>query len=126
MNDEAKNYIREILRLKLEKFIFLDMTVDDIPEVSGNIVIYGAGMIGKLLYRCFDTKPIAFWDESLDKKELLSVSVYTISEGVKQLSEESVTVIVTPVWDYEMINNQIKAIKPSIKVVSLMNLLERL
>ena len=63
MNEE--DLLRELMRLKLEKFIYLNLVMDYSPYIDGHIAIYGAGMLGKLLYRSFDSKPVAF----IDKKE---------------------------------------------------------
>lgn len=117
---------RTILRLKIEKFILFNLWIDYFPEVSGNVYIYGAGMLGKLLLRCFQNKPTAFIDTKEGLKDINGVQtlcVDTIS-AVQFYCGDSV--IVTPVWDFDEISRKLLNICPYINIISLDNILEKI
>lgn len=127
MDTKCIDLRRELLRLKLEKFIMLGLRMDDIPNIRGQVVIYGAGTVGKLLLRCFEKKPDVFWDKRLCGQEICSIPVYSVQEGVDRLSKnKDTTIIVTPVWDFEKICNEVEGDNPFVTVISLEELLEKL
>lgn len=128
MDNRRVDDIRTILRLKLEKFIAWELRMDYVSEVKGDVVIYGAGVIGKELFKCFDNKPKAFWDANPNLSCVCGIPVYNMEEGAKLLSdlEHGVTVIVTPVWAFEEIKNSIKTLNNNINVISLEGLVDKL
>lgn len=120
------DYQRTILRLKLEKFIFLNLLMDYCPDVKGNVSIYGAGQLGKLVYRCFENKPISFLDSKSGLQDICETPVLCMKECTKEELRQCDTVIVTPIWAYDEICRDIKQICPSINVISLERLVEKL
>lgn len=128
MENRSIDDIRTILRLKLEKFLFWDLRMDYLTQIKGEVVIYGAGTIGKVLYKCFDNKPKAFWDANPNLSFVCGLPVYCIEEGVELLAdlESDITVIVTPIWAFEEIEKKIKMFDANINVISLEGLLNKL
>ena len=117
---------RTVLRLKLEKFMFLDMQMDYDPLIQSDVYIYGAGELGKLLFRCFDTKPKGFIDKKKGLKNICQVPVYCIDELSEVELSEGCTVIVTPVWAIDSIENAIYKYNTKVKVVNLEDLVKGL
>ena len=117
---------RTIMRLKLEKFIFLNLLMDYCSDVKGNVSIYGAGQLGKLVYRCFENKPISFLDSKSGLQDICETPVWRMKECTKEELGQCDTVIVTPIWAYDEICRDIKQICPSINVISLERLVEKL
>ena len=128
MENRSIDDIRTILRLKLEKFISWDLRMDYLSQIKGEVIIYGAGAIGKELYKCFDNKPRAFWDANPNLSFVYGLPVYRIEEGAKFLAdiENDITVIVTPVWAFDEIRNNINALIGNVNVISLEGLVEKL
>lgn len=120
------DYQRTILRLKLEKMIFLNLFIDYFPEVFGNVVIYGAGVVGKMLLRCCKTPPVAFIDAKQDIKDICGIKVYHIDDDLSDLLKEVNTIIVTPIWAYGDIKVQMASYAPNVNIVSLDKLVEKL
>lgn len=125
-NGNYINNIRTILRLKLEKFLLYGLVMDHCPQLGENVIIYGAGEIGKLLFRCFDRKPVCFIDRKEGMYDICGVPVYGLEAGTFEKISGDCTVIVTPVWDCDAIRGEIEQFKPDITVISLEKLVEKL
>lgn len=124
MNEE--DLLRELMRLKLEKFIYLNLVMDYSPYIHGNIAIYGAGMLGKLLYRSFDSKPVAFIDKKEALDRICDTPVYSLHHCSKEIMDKIDVVIVTPIWAFDEIEKNIKGICERVNVLSLAKLVEKL
>lgn len=125
-DQQLKDYERTILRLKLEKFIYMDMLMDYHPNVNKNVVIYGAGEVGKLLSRCFERQPKAFIDVKEGIRHVYQIPVYHFRDIPNCLFDNECTVIVTPVWDFELIEKNIRKINAEVRIISVDRLLEGL
>ena len=119
------DHLRTIMRLKLEKFLAFDLKMDYCPEISGHAVIYGAGIVGKLLLRCFDNPPVAFIDAKYGLNDVCGIPVYNIEE-CEDILNENTTVIVTPVWAFDEIKSSLLQYNSKVTVISLEKLVEKL
>ena len=101
--------------------------MDYYPELKDkdNVIIYGAGHIGKLLLRCFDCKPIAFIDAKKGLNDICGVPVFHLDDCEYVLNDNTV-VIVTPVWDFNEIKTNLLKYRSSVTVISLEKLVEKL
>ncbi len=126
--EESRNadYQRTILRLKVEKFIYCNLFMDYCPEIKGNVYIYGAGKIGKLLLRCFEQTPIAFIDAKENLGDIRGVPVFCVNNILEKQFTGDNTVIVTPIWAYEEICNKLLGINARLNIVSLEKILEKM
>lgn len=126
MDKELINLKREVLRLKLEKYIAYNLRADYFPDIKEKVVIYGAGILGKKLYRCFEKKPVAYWDKNKKNNYLCGIPVLLPNEGIEEFDKGNITVVVTPVWDYETIKHEILKNSSELHIVSLENIVEGL
>ena len=124
-NKEA-DFLREIMRLKLEKFIFLDLNMEFSPCIKGSVAIYGAGILGKLLFRSFEEKPVAFIDQKQGLNDICGIPVYGIDDCSKELLNQIDTIVITPIWAAEEIEKNIKKICDTVNIVSLERLVGKL
>ena len=112
---------RNNMLLKLEKFCQCNLWIEDCPQIEGDIYIYGAGKAGRSLVRC--TKKISgFIDSNVNLTSCEGIRVYQpyTSELNKMIEDgERVTVIITPVWDYDVLSEKLKDNYPLIRTVSL-------
>lgn len=119
-------YQRTIMRLKLEKFISYNLFMDYNPDIRGDVIIYGAGQIGKLLFRCFDRRPIAFIDAKQGLSDICGVPIYCVDTCTDRQITNDCTVIVTPIWAYESISQKVMQINSLANIISLEKLVEKL
>jgi hypothetical protein len=117
---------RTVLRLKLEKFILYNLSMDYCPEIHGNIYIYGAGMIGKLLLRSFEHAPAAFIDSKEGLNDINGIKTLCMGQISTNQFEHDDTVIVSPVWDFDVISEKLLSINGTLNVVSLEKILEKI
>lgn len=120
-----RNFYNELKRnellLKIERFILYRLWIDENPNISGSIYIYGAGKLGRRLVRC--THHISgFVDKNTNMNSCEGIPVYhpgtdEIRERLKE--ERDATLIVTPVWDYGQIEEAFQGEFSGINVVSL-------
>lgn len=123
------DYRRSALTAKLQKFLYLGLSMNDIPAIKGKIIIYGAGENGKLTCDCFDRDVAAFIDRSDRVSMCRGLPIYKLSDNaVKKLVDESdaVTFIVTPVRDNESIFDEIKYIYKKANILTAESLVENL
>lgn len=126
MDNKLIELQRTILRLKLEKFILLNLWVDYFPEIKEDVYIYGAGKVGKLLSRCFKNKPKAFIDVKDGLSDINGIPTICLSKCQPSQFKEGDTVIVTPVWAFDEIKDSLLNISPDINILSLEKLMERI
>lgn len=126
MNNTCVDYCRTIMRLKLEKFLAYNLKMDYCPEVDGEVVIYGAGELGKLAALCFEKKPSFFIDVKKGLNDIGGIPVYCLKECSKELLNGIGTVIITPIWSYEEICREIIKLNSETNVISLEKLVEKL
>lgn len=119
-------FMRKILELKLEKFLFFNLLMDFHPLIKGDVVVYGAGKLGRLLFKTFKHSPVAFIDIDKTKQYMLGKPVFHLDGDGLGSFLEGKTVVVTPVWEFDIIAENIKCINDNINVVSLESLLEKL
>lgn len=127
-----KNFLTEIKRnellVKIKKYSMLQCKVDYDPVIEGRIVIYGAGKLGRALVNCMNEGLLCFLDQS-DK--INSVSGYPVyqpdSPDFRKLNDENrLTVLVTPVWDYWEIREQLINSYPQLNIVSVEKVVEKI
>lgn len=128
-----KNHYTEIKRnsiyVRLLKYQMYGCLLDDEPFLSGKVVIYGAGKIGRLAAECSLSKVICFVDGSDKLTNAVGLPVFKIdSDKLKKMTNEAgeVTFAVTPVWDFEEIHQSIKLRFPDANVVSIEKVVEKL
>lgn len=106
------------LLLKLENANF------DKINLPNNVIIYGGGGIGKILYNKIKYKCsiICFIDESIDKGMYDNIPIIRIKDLVNINNID--TIIITPIYDYDKISNCIRKVINDIgTIVSLKELL---
>lgn len=122
-------YRRISLTAKLQKFLYLGLSMNDIPAIKGKIIIYGAGENGKLTCDCFNRDVAAFIDRSDQASMCRGLPIYRLSDdAVQKLVGESddVTFIVTPVRNNESIFDEIKYMYKKANVLTAESLVENL
>jgi coenzyme F420-reducing hydrogenase beta subunit len=125
-NAEVK---RSSIYAGLLKYRMYGCLLDDEPFLTGKVVMYGAGKIGRLAAECSEGKVLCFVDASDKVKRAAGLPVFNIdSDGLKSLIDEAgaVSFVITPVWDFEDINQSIKLRFPSANVVSIEKAVEKL
>lgn len=127
-----KNFILEIKRnellSKLRKYSAFECCVEHDPLIKGRIIIYGAGKLGRALIDCMESEPLCFLDRGCGLSNVCGYPVYRPgSRAFQELCDKhSLTVIVTPVWDYPEIREQLTKDLPELNVISLEKVVERL
>ena len=124
MKDNSIELQRIVLRLKIEKYILLDLWLDYSPEIRGDVYIYGAGVVGKLLSRCFKNRPKAFIDKKKELHDINGVPVICLDECQATLFRKGDTIIVTPIWAFDEIKEKLLNICPDVNVLSIEKLME--
>ncbi|MDR0918713.1 MAG: polysaccharide pyruvyl transferase family protein [Oscillospiraceae bacterium] len=125
-NNEVK---RNSIYLKILKYQMYNCVLDDEPFINGKVVIYGAGKIGRVLVDCCRNEIVACFLESTDRlKKVDGLSVYGIgsNEIEKIMSDSNTTIIITPVWDFEDIYQNIHNKFPNANIVSVEKVVEKL
>ncbi len=113
--------IRNGLFFKLLKFQSFELSIEDIPSIKENVIIYGAGKIGLLLLQILKKDPICFIDASEDLHNCQGIEVFRLDDRIlkrKIYKEEQISIIVTPVWDFMEITEKIRELYPSIHIIS--------
>jgi hypothetical protein len=102
--------------------------LDDEPFIKGKTVIYGAGKIGRLLAECSKENVICFADNSDKLKCWGDCLVYQMdSEELKTIiGENQITFIITPIWDFEEIYENIISKFPLANIISVEKVVENL
>lgn len=119
---------RNDLFLRLKKYAAFQCCLEYDPSIEGEIIIYGAGKLGRALLDCMEGEPLCFLDRSKALDNVCGYPVYQMEqEEVRVLFlKKKVTVIITPVWDYWEIKERMEEIYPEIHMVSLDRLMERI
>jgi hypothetical protein len=132
LDTTKRNYYNEIKRnsiyIKLLKYQMYGCVLDDEPFIKGKVVIYGAGKIGRLLSECSNEIVVCFVDNSDKSKYCNGYPICQITKKeLKQLIGENViTFIITPIWDFEEIYENIITRFPFANVVSVEKVVEKL
>ena len=127
-----KSFILELKRnellSKVKKYAMLQCRLEKDPLIKGDIVIYGAGKIGRALLDCFDGEPLCFLDRSDKLNNVCGYAVYQLEciEFKKLYREKRITVLITPVWDYWEIREQLEGRYPELNIVSLDKVVEKI
>lgn len=121
---EIINLKREILRLKLDKFINLGLIMDYHPEIDSEVYIYGAGVIGKKLFSCFEKPPKGFIDKNETISKVCGINVFRYDQ-IHDINANDI-IIVTPTWEYEIIRDMLLKEYKQIKVINLEELVKEL
>lgn len=119
-----KSFFNEVKRndllVKTERFISYRLWLDDDPNVYGDVFIYGAGKLGRSLLKC--TRSVeGFIDGNINLNTCEGVKVYHLgTEEIKKCidSGKEVTVIITPVWDYDILQDKLQKEFPEINIIS--------
>ena len=119
---------RNDLLFRVKKYTHFQCFLEHDPSIVGRIVIYGAGKLGRALLDCMEGEPLCFLDRAKSLKNVCGCPVYRIGEEEfgKIVAKIAVTVIITPVWDYWEIREDLKEIYPEMHIVSLEKLMERI
>ena len=122
-----KNLFKEVKRnellLKAERFRRYQLLIEDSPYVYGDIYIYGAGKLGRSLSRC-SRKVFGFIDGNACVSNCAGLPVYSPkSDELRQKFTKEVTVIVTPIWDMDIIKDEFNREYPDINIVSATDIL---
>ena len=119
-----KNLFNEIKRndlmLKTERAISYRLWLDEDPKLIGKIFIYGAGKLGRSLIKCIHSIS-GFIDGNSKLKSCEGIAVYHMNTDMlkeKLGTGKNATIIVTPIWDYEIIAENAMAEFPEINVIS--------
>ena len=114
---------RDDLTIRMNIFKFMALNIDDVPDIKDNILIYGAGKLGQMLFDCSgDSSVCGFIDRAGVKSMCCGVPVFMPDEEKlkKVVGDGSdYSLIVTPVWDYLMIKENMISKFPKLDVVSL-------
>ncbi len=127
-----KNWIDQIrndLFIKVMKYIEYGLELKDDPSIQENIIIYGAGKIGKLLAECTKSKDVIFLDRAEELHSINGYKVFRVEDKALKdqiIDQEKTTVIVTPIWDYESIKEKISEIFPNIGIISLEEVMDKI
>lgn len=121
-----KNFYLELIRdellRKLMKFQHCRLLIEECPDIIGQIYIYGAGKLGKAILPCMKYEPKGFIDGNHMLNNCLGFKVYHL--GTEEISDELAdgtdkTVIITPVWDIDVISENLILNFPNLNIVSL-------
>ena len=117
-----RNLFREIKRndllLKAERFRRYQLLIEDSPNVYGDIYIYGAGKLGRSLARC-SRRVCGFIDENISGTSCVGLPIYSAdNKQLREMLSKEITVVVTPVWDIDLIKDNLKSMCPNINIVS--------
>ncbi|MDR1320545.1 MAG: polysaccharide pyruvyl transferase family protein [Gracilibacteraceae bacterium] len=132
-NVRSRNFYTEIKRnsiyVKLLKYQMYGCLLDDEPCLQGKVIIYGAGKIGRLAAECSENKVLCFVDGSDKLKSVAGLPVFNINDDkLKSLITEAgdITFVITPVWDFEDIYQNIILHFPAANVISIEKAVEKL
>lgn len=119
-----KNFFNEIKRndllLKTERAMSYRLWLDENPMLMGRIFIYGAGKLGRSLTKCIHNVS-GFIDGNRNLKSCEGIQVFHMdTDALKEQLDtgKNATIIVTPIWDYEIIAEDVMAEFPDINVIS--------
>jgi coenzyme F420-reducing hydrogenase beta subunit len=122
---------RSELLLKLERFSSFGYSLARIPAIKGKVLIYGAGKVGRIACHLLDGTMSGFIDKSpvfVDMPFFEGFPVYhPDSDELKTMLSHApeVTVLVTPVWDFKTIKNELKFPK-SVHIISVSDILRNI
>ncbi len=124
-----QDFYREIVRgemqRKLMKFQFCNLWIDDFWDEDTELLIYGAGKLGRGLLNCMKKSPKGFIDGNYAMTNCCGIPVYHMGEEVLREcfnNGKKYIVIITPIWDFDIIADILKRDYPKMEVVSLKEL----
>jgi hypothetical protein len=130
LREYFKESIRGDIYSKLLKYQSFGCVLDNEPLLSGKVVVYGAGKIGKLLTTCSDNKIVCFVEGHPKVERYGKYSIYKFDDNAfKEIIEsfETITFLITPVWDFEAIYNLIRHTYGNhVGIVSVENVVEKI
>ena len=122
-------HTRSSLYTKFLKYQMYNCLIDDEPFLTKNVIIYGAGKIGKMIADCSQNIVKCFADRSEQIKSCAGYPVYRFGslelETVVKKNPD-ITFIITPVWDYEDIMYSIKDAYPDANILTAEKLVEKI
>lgn len=128
-----RNFVLEIKRnellSKLRKYAVFECCVEHDLLIKGRrIVIYGAGKLGRALLDCMKGEPLCFLDQKDGLQNVCGYPVYRPKSREFQTlyNKHRLSVIVTPVWDYWEIREQLTKNSHELNVISLEKVVEKL
>lgn len=127
--DFGNEIIRNEIYCKLMKFQKLGLSLDYDPLLKAKVVIYGAGKIGRLASECFNSNMLCFADRSDSIESYFGYKVFTLndSELIKLLQkQEQITFLITPVWDFDILETEILDLFPAVNIVSIERCVEKI
>jgi len=129
----CRDFYNEIIRneiyCKLMKFSSFGLSLDYDPLLRGKVVIYGAGKIGRLASECFDNNLLCFADRSDSVDSYFGYKVFKLSDsGLRNIVEKQkcVTFLITPIWDFDVLEIEINDLFPNANVVSIEKMVEKI
>lgn len=114
--------VRNELQMKLMKFHHCRLIIEECPLVVGDVYIYGAGKLGRAMLSCMKNEPEGFIDGNPMLKNCMGIDVYHLgTEEMKNKLNDgnNKTVIITPIWDYDIISEELLHEFPRLNIVSL-------
>jgi len=113
--------IRNNIYCKLLKFQSLGLSLDYDPLLTGKVIIYGAGKLGRLASECFDNNMICFVDGFSKDRQYYGYPIYRLGdEKIKALIDEheKVTFLITPLLDFDTVEAKILELFENVNIVS--------
>lgn len=120
---------RNELLLRLERYARNNLWIDDDPAVYGDIYIYGAGKLGRKIISLVRNDISGFIDGNINISNCEGYPVFHLNtvelDNAFGIGKDC-SVIVTPVWDIDEIQDVLKRKYPEINVLSLKELIGEL
>lgn len=119
---------RNNMYCKLSKYKFCGFSLDHDPLLTGMVIIYGAGKIGQLASECFNNNMLCFIDHSDNIDCYLGYKVFKLRDSeLRKIMEkhDCVTFLITPVWDFDILETEIFDLFPSVNIISIEKILEK-
>jgi len=120
---------RNEIYCKLMKFNSFGLSLDYDPLLTDKVVIYGAGKIGRLASECFDNNMLCFADSSGSIDSYFGYKVFKLNDsGLRDIVEkqERVAFLITPVWDFDILEMKIIDLFPNANVISIEKMVEKI
>lgn len=106
---------------KYNKILLIERTEFADSSKSKDIVIYGLGDVGKILYQKIKSRVAFFMDSYIEDKEYEGIKIYSPADNMSSLSNdmENRTIVVTPINEDDEINKMLNlCFKKTCNVIS--------
>lgn len=123
--DEQRNceqgFRLPIYKRRYELLLEIHRTKFDMAKIPSKFAIYGAGNVGKVFYDCLPQKQnvVCFFDKYSIENDYNGIPILSLAELDTSFVCEGGTIVVTPVYDYEAVCDEVRHICPKATIVSL-------